>query len=55
MLYICCKCDMIRCISEEEGRNKVEQHVFMDSSNVFVCLTSCFIAMDRAKIQGGQG
>ena len=45
MLYVSCKCKMIGCISEEEGWNKVEQGVFMDSSNVFVCLTSCFIAI----------
>ena len=44
-IYVCCKCDMIGCISEEEGRNKVEQGVFTDSSNVFVCRTSCFIAI----------
>ena len=45
MLYVCCKCEMIGCISEEEGWNKVEQGVFMDSSDVFVCATSCFIAI----------
>ena len=44
MLYVCCKCKMIACISEEEGWNKVEQGVVIESGDVFVCLTPCFIA-----------
>ena len=51
MLYVSCKCKMIECISEEEGWNKVEQGVFMDSSNVFVCPTCCFIVIAAVVIK----